>query len=135
LAVADAVVLQFDPFSSAAALSSTLSLGRRTSGTRLGMVDVSSSSEGAIRGANRGNHAHVPSFLLPLAGTGSGSPGYGGLSAEQARRTTLLAPLLLDCPLGREALVAEANLLGRRPPRQCQPPLRLGRACSFYVGP
>ena len=86
------VVFQFNPLSSAVALSSTLSLSRRTSGTWLGTVEVSTSSEEAVRGANRDHHTDVPSFLLPFAGTGSGPSCCRGLSVKQAHRTTLLAP-------------------------------------------
>ena len=52
LAVADTVDFQFDSLLSAAALGSTLSSGRRTSGPWSGTVEASVPTEGAIRGSN-----------------------------------------------------------------------------------
>lgn len=52
LAVADTVDLRFDSFLFAAALGSTLSSERRTSGPWSATVEASAPSEGAIRGSN-----------------------------------------------------------------------------------
>jgi hypothetical protein len=65
--VADALDFQFDLFSSAAELGPALSLGRRAAMIRSAMAEVSTLSEGKIRGSDRRNHAHIPSGV-PLRG-------------------------------------------------------------------
>jgi hypothetical protein len=70
LAVVDAVDLQFDFFSSAMALGSVPSLGRRPSGTGSRMVKMPVLSEGTIRDGNGNNRVYIPSGFPLLTSEG-----------------------------------------------------------------
>jgi len=63
--VTDAVDLEFDFFSSSAALGSRVSSGRTTSGPQSGRTEVPILSEGMIRGSNKASHVHVLSGPTP----------------------------------------------------------------------
>jgi len=62
-AVADAVDLGFDFFSSSVALGPRVSSGRTASGPQSGRAGVPTLSEGTIRGSNKASHIHVLSAL------------------------------------------------------------------------
>ena len=68
--MANALDFQLGLFSSAAALRLALSLGRGTAVTRSGPAEVSTLSEGIIRGSNQNNRAHVL-LGIPLCGIGT----------------------------------------------------------------